>query len=91
MDDDEEPRRPPRAGLPSLTKILDAGTGRELLEIDGMLPLPVGARIELGSAMDPPAQDAIVTRVRLWGAASRSSTLVLEVMLRPPGEDADLP
>ena len=50
---DDEPPRTPRPSLPNLTKIVDAGTGRDLLEVEGMLTLPIGAHIELGSAMDP--------------------------------------
>jgi hypothetical protein len=46
---------------------------------------------ELGSMMDPPATDAVVVKTRVWGASSPRPLLVLDVMLRPPGEDIDLP
>jgi hypothetical protein len=67
---------------------MDAGSGTQLLWIDGLVTLPAAARIQL---MEP-RSDAVVTAVRLWSAADRkASTLVLEVMLVAPGESADLP
>ena len=70
---------------------MDMETGRQLLRVDGFMPLPAGARIELGSMMDPPAADAVVVKTRVWGASSPEPLLVLDMMLRPPGEDTDLP
>ena len=70
---------------------MDMETGQQLLRVDGFMPLPAGARIELGSMMDPPATDAVVVKTRVRGASSPEPLLVLDVMLRLPGEDTDLP
>jgi hypothetical protein len=88
MTDDDAPPGVPVAKAPARTLVMDAGSGRQLLWIDGLVTLPVAARIQL---MEPRA-DAMVTAVRLWSAAdAKASTLVLEVMLVAPGESADLP
>ena len=50
--------------MPAETLVMDAGNDRQLLWIDGFMPLPVGTRIEL---MEP-RSDAEVTGARLWGA-----------------------
>jgi hypothetical protein len=56
--------------------------------VDGVVALPVGARIELA---DPKA-DAVVTGIRLWGAGAGSRPLlVLDVMLVQPGGLTDMP
>lgn len=83
--------RVPTVPLPAETLVMDMETGRQLLRVNGFMPLPAGARIELGSMMDPPAADAVVVKTRVWGASSPKPLLVLDVMLRPPGEDTDLP
>jgi hypothetical protein len=80
--------------MPRVTLIMEAESQRQLLWIDGYMPLPVGARIQLGKFGDPePPSDAIVTGVRLWGAASpgNSATLVLDVMRVEPGAMTDMP
>ena len=81
----------PTVPLPAETLVMDMETGRQLLRVNGFMPLPPGARLELGSMMDPPATDAVVVKTRVWGASSPRPLLVLDVMLRPPGEDVDLP
>jgi hypothetical protein len=93
VTDDAEAAEPqvPTVPLPAETLVMDTETGRQLLRVDGFMPLPAGARIELGSMIDPPATDAIVMKTRVWGASSPKPLLVLDVMLRPPGEDTDLP
>jgi hypothetical protein len=61
----------PWAAAPDQTIIYDTfGGGRELLRMPGLVPLPLGTIIQLGSAGDPdnPPQDGIVQAVRLWGA-----------------------
>ena len=77
--------------MPAETLVMDTETNRQLLWVSGFMPLPPGARIELGSLMDPPATDAIVMKTRIANADGARPLLVLEVMLRPPGEDLDLP
>lgn len=73
---------------------MDAGSGRQLLWIEGYMPLPVGARVQLGSHEDVanPLSDGVVTGIRVWGAAPPGNgTLVLEVMLVAPDETVDQP
>lgn len=89
--DSQDPPETPRAPAPTETLVLDAGSHRQLLRIAGLLPLPIGARIELGSLTSPPVSDGVVTAVRLWGAESAAPLLVLEVMLTEPGAASDLP
>jgi hypothetical protein len=81
----------PTVPLPHETLVMDTETGRQLLRVDGFMPLPAGARIELGSITDPPATDTAVMKTHVWGTSSLRPLLVPDVMLRPPGEDADLP
>jgi len=83
--DDEIPAEVPHAKAPDRTLVMDAGSHRQLLWIDGVVILPVGARIELA---DPKA-DAVVIGIRLWGAGGGSHPLlVLDVMLVQPGARA---
>ncbi len=72
---------PPRTGMPHRTLVKEDG-GPQLLWIDGVLPLPVGARIELAE----PRADGVVTRVRLAAARpGMTPTLVLDVKLDEAG------
>jgi len=80
-DVDAGPRDVPHTGMPDRTLVMEDG-GRQLLWIDGVLPLPEGARIELAA----PRADGVVTRVRL--AAARpgvTPVLVLDVRLYDAG------
>lgn len=89
----EEPSVP-RIPMPTVTLIMEAGSQRQLLWIDGYMPLPIGARVQLGKFGDrEPPSDAIVTAVRLWGAAppGNSATLVLDVMRVAPDAMTDMP
>jgi hypothetical protein len=88
---DDEPPEVPHAPAPAQTLIMDAGSQRQLLWIDGLVPLPVGARVELNRPHRAVAVDGVVTSVRLWGAEGGSSTLVLDVMLIEPDSATDLP
>ena len=63
MTDDEAPAGIPVEKAPARTLVMDAGSGRQMLWIDGLVTLPVGSRIQL---MEP-RSDAIVTAVRLRG------------------------
>jgi len=56
VTDDAEAAEPrvPTVPLPAETLVMDMETGRQLLRVDGFMPLPAGTRIELGSMMDPP-------------------------------------
>jgi hypothetical protein len=93
VDDKLEPVVPP-IPMPAVTLIMDGGSQRQLLWIDGYMPVPVGARVQLGKHGDPePPSDAIVTGVRLWGAAppGNTATLVLDVMRVEPGAMTDMP
>jgi hypothetical protein len=77
--DDDAPVEVPRIPMPAQTLIMDAGTRRDLLWVDGYMPLPVGARVQLGGQGDtsPPPADGVVTGVRVWGTAAGSSTATL--------------
>jgi hypothetical protein len=76
-----EPREVPWMQMPEQTPVMEVGGG-QLLWIDGVLPLPVGARIELGE----PRVDGVVERVRLAAArAGLVPTLVLDVRLEDAG------
>jgi hypothetical protein len=67
--------------MPDRTLVREDG-GRLLLRIDGVLSLPVGARIELAE----PRADGVVTRVRLAAARpGMTPTLVLDVKLDEAG------
>jgi hypothetical protein len=87
MPDDDGPAPVPRIPMPAQTLIMDAGNRRQLLWIDGYMPLPIGARVQLGGGGDPPS-DGEVTGMYVWGAAppGNITTLVLEVVLVAPGE-----
>jgi hypothetical protein len=79
-DDMDRHRGVQHTVMPEQTLVMD-GAGRQLLWIDGVLPLPEGSRIEL---MEPRA-DGVVERVRLWGAAQGVvPLLVLVVRLETP-------
>jgi hypothetical protein len=85
----------PQIPMPARTLIIDVGSGQQLLWIDGYMPLPVGARVQLGgqSDTDPPPSDGEVTGIRVWGAgpSGTAATLVLEVMLVAPDDATDRP
>ena len=89
----------PHVPLPGRTLVIEAESHRQLLSFDGLLNLPVGARIEFTNVegeqqveLEPerfPAgrvADAIVVGVSVWGAQSNTSLLVLEVQLATPGD-----
>jgi hypothetical protein len=80
--------------MPAMTLVMEAAGHRQLLRIDGYMPLPVGSRIQLGKLGDPePPSDAEVIGIRVWGAAppGTSATLVLDVVLLSPDEHTDRP
>jgi hypothetical protein len=87
MSDDDSPALVPGIPMPARTLIREAGSGRHLLRIEGYMPLPMGARVQLGGGGDPPS-DGEVTGMYVWGAAppGNITTLVLEVVLVAPGE-----
>ncbi len=78
---------------------MEADGQRQLMWFDGLLNLPIGARIELTNVEGHPmvelaperfraghAADAIVVGVRVSGAQSDSPILVLDVQLATPGD-----
>ncbi len=71
----------PRSAMPKRTLVTENDGEGQLLWIDGVLPLPVGARIELGK----PRKDAVVTGVRLVATGSSAPDLVLDVRLEEAG------
>ena len=71
----------PSVGMPERTLVKEDG-GPQLLWIDGVLPLPVGARIELVK----PRADGVVMQVRLVAAGpGLKPDLVLDVRLDEAG------
>ena len=88
MTHNEEPPEVRRVAMPAETLVMENGTQRQLLWIDGYLPLPPGSRLELNE-LGESKEDAEVVRQRLWGADSGKSTLVLDVILIAPGEFTD--
>lgn len=88
----------PHIPLPTQTLVQEQGTDDQLLWIDGLLPLPIGSRINLDNLSDHPQvpldverfprgrADAVVVNVRLWGTQSPARCLVLEVELTDPGD-----
>jgi hypothetical protein len=86
----------PHFPLPMETLVREVG-GQPLLRLEGLLPLPVGARINLDDLPDRPGvpldrqrfprgrADAVVVNVLLWGTQSEDRCLVLEVELHEPG------
>jgi hypothetical protein len=82
----------PFTQMPERTVVYDLAARSQLLIIDGFMPLPVGARIELGSFGGPrQPTDAVVLGQRLWATEGPRPTLFLDVMLRPPGASSDIP
>ncbi len=64
---------------------MEAGQGgRQLLWLDGFVPLPVGAVIELARRGGDPAANAEVVGIRLSAAESVDPLLVLDVVLSMP-------
>ena len=94
----DEPIDPPHLPLPTETLVQEAGSDDQLLWLDGLLPLPMGSRINLDNVGDLPRvpldperfpsgrADAVVVGVRVWGTQSPGRVLVLEVELNEPGE-----
>lgn len=78
VGDDAGPSIPWAKAAPDMTIVLDMASGRELLRIPGLVPLPIGAIIQLGVFTDPdnPPQDGIVRAVRLCGAAPGAKPLL---------------
>jgi len=76
-----------RASVPAETLVMDVKSKRQLLLVNGFMPLPPGARIELGSGADGNAADGIVVQTRIWAASGPKPLLVLDVTLVKPGED----
>jgi len=92
-----EPLRPPHFPLQTQTLITEQGGGH-LFYFDGLIPLPIGTRINLdnleGESRVPidherfPSghADAIALNAFVWGTQSSNSCLVLEVELTEPGD-----
>lgn len=79
----------PLTQMPEQTVVYDLAARDQLLIIDGFMPLPVGARIELGSFGGPrQPTDAVVLGQRLLATESARPTLFLDVMLRQPGANS---
>ncbi len=86
----------PHLPLPMQTLVQEAA-GRQLMWLDGLLPLPLGSRIELDNIeggpqvpLDPERfptgqADAVVVGVRLSATQSAGRCLILEVDLRGGG------
>lgn len=92
-----EPPDVPHAAMPTETLVMEGGPrGRQLLWIDGVLLLPIGARLELTGAatIGGDNADAVVTGVRVIAANADPGkgrpTLVLDVMLVAAGAAHDL-
>ena len=96
---DSEPIEPPHVALPTETLVMESDPQHQLLWFDGLLPLPIGSRINLDNASGGPQvpldpgrfptgrADAIVVGHRLWGTQSSSRVLVLTVELTEPGDE----
>ena len=86
---------PPEVGMPNRTLVQERG-GRYLLSFEGLLILPIGARINIDNLPGLPQvqldaerferghADAEVVGVRVWGTQGADPVLVLEVELRGP-------
>lgn len=98
--DASEPTTPPHFPLPTQTRVTEQGGGH-LFDFDGLLPLPIGTRINLDNldnldgepqiSLDPERfptghADAVVVNVRIWGTQDSSRLLVLEVELTEAGD-----
>jgi hypothetical protein len=96
--DFEEPPIP-HFPLPTETLVREEDSDDPLLWFDGLLPLPIGSRINLDNAGDLPRvpldrerfpnghADAVVVRVGVWGTQGAGRYLVLEVRLTEPGDE----
>jgi hypothetical protein len=85
MTEQDGPPEVRRVAMPAETLVMEDETQRQLLWVDGYMPLPPGSRLELND-FDGSKADAEVVRLRLWGADSGKPTLVLDVILMSPGE-----
>lgn len=95
MTEKIEENKPLGVALPKETSVREFGTDNELLLIDGLLLLPIGAHINIDNnndyskipinAKDFPdgRADAVVVGTRLWGTTGRPQ-LILEVELKLP-------
>ena len=93
----------PKTRMPVETLVQEQKSGDQLLWIEGLLPLPIGSRINPGNVPGHtplptnPARtsldgvDAIVVSVNLWGIQSAVGCLVLEVELTEPHGPGDAP
>jgi hypothetical protein len=94
----DEPIDPPHVPLPTVTLVQEQDTQDQLIWFDGLLPLPIGSRINLDNIGESPQvpldperfpsgrADAIVVNLRLWGTQSEHRCLVLEVELTEAGD-----
>ncbi len=92
---DEAPTTP-RFKPPSVT-LVDDVHGGQLMRYEGLVPLPIGTRIEFNNiggvpsvSLDPERfpngrADGIVVGLRVFGAQADSAALVLDVELVEPG------
>jgi hypothetical protein len=79
-DMDAGPGDVPHVMMPERTLVMDLDR-HQLLWIDGVLALPLGARVELAV----PRVDGVVEGVRLWDTRhGETPTLVLDVRLEAP-------
>ncbi len=85
----DKPHKPLHIRMPLETLIQEQSTGIQLLWIEGVLPLPIGSRINLDGMqvpLDPErfpkgTADAVVVSVSMWGTPNTGARLVLEVTL----------
>jgi hypothetical protein len=86
----------PTFKLDPRTLVFDAGELSQIAWIEGLLPLPTGARLEFGSGQDEPQDrfDAVVTRTRVLvgmpGNEGPPMQLCLDVMKVGAGESLDV-
>ena len=88
-----KPVDPPHVRMPVETLIQEKETGDHLLWIEGLLPLPIGFRINLDNLPTHPhipldlerlpagTTDAVVVSLRMGGTQNAVGCLVLEVEL----------
>ena len=93
----------PHIPLPTQTVVTEPDGAGHLLWFEGLLPLPVGARINLDNVdglpqvpLDPERfpsghADAVVRGVKVWGTQGAGRCLVLEVELEAPGGELPPP
>jgi hypothetical protein len=86
---DAEPIIPPHIALPTETVVVDSKNDVPLMRFDGLLPLPIGTRINIDNGVTDKTvpidttrfpngrADAVVVSARVWGTQGNEPPLLV--------------